>query len=562
MKRILVLLLSLIFVITFLPASYITAMAKTTEKEVDIYAFRNNITASQIVSEMKIGSNLASYYDMIDFSYKLGYDKRTFSSMPVGVAVWIHDTNSKNSTFEWLTLGPQELMKGEKTTVKVPLKNALISLGNSVKLNRISLGFCLANGKKAKVTASISNAYVKTSEGEIYNLDGIEGKRTYSNFTEDTNGWWFGSYDDNKNYGLPSVKTLRNATLCATIKIDDAPASEITKTDYWINPEGSKTDPFKLVDILQKAGYDSVRLNVSWTPHMNDKTFIIDKDWLGAVQEIVDYILKKDMYVILNSHYDYLNHSWVGDHWTENWMSNEYEDYVNTRFTQMWKQIATRFNQYGDKLLFEVANEMNEEHNTETSLKERVSRVNLMNELFVKTVRSTGSNNTKRFLNIASVSEGAEYLEYLELPEDERLIAQVHYYFTPTDMVWGWNEDTNSVDHSRDKATWKWSNNDEKDLQAIDFVFEKIQNFKDKTGVPVILGEWGSTENYSLNDRINMAKYILSRAKLIGVPCFWWEAAIDETENTTESTMSLYDRNKKKWRQPELLKVIMDVVKD
>jgi endoglucanase len=294
---------------------------------------------------------------------------------------------------------------------------------------------------------------------------------------------------------------------------------------------------------------------------MDDKTYIIDKEWLDAVQKIVDYILKKDMYVILNSHYDYLNHSWVGDHWTDNWMSKEYEVYVNTRFTKMWKQIATKFDNYGDKLLFEMANEINEEYNTETSLEERVSRVNLMNELFVNTVRATGSNNAKRFLNIASVGEGAEYLEYLELPKDDRLIAQVHYYFTPTDMVWGWDEETNSVDHSRDKASWNWSNNDENDVQAIDYIFEKIKSFKDKTGVPVILGEWGSTENYSLNDRINMAKYILSKAKLLGVPCFWWEAAINESENTTERTMSLYDRNKKKWRQPELLKVIMDAVK-
>lgn len=564
MKRIICLLLSLILLITFLPASCTAAMAKSTGKKVDIYSFREDITSSQVVSEMKIGSNLASYYDAIDFSYNIGYDKRTFSSTRVRVGISLHDTNYKNSAFEWLAFGNEELMKGETTTVKVPLKNVLSSLGNSVKLNKSSLIFNLQNGKKAKVTASISNAYVKTSDGKKYNLDGIEGKRTFSNFTI-TDGWWFDSFEDKKDNGLPSVKTLKNATLYATIKIIDAPAPDITKTEYWMywrNQNGEcKTDPYQLVDILQKAGYDSIRLNVSWTPHMNDKTFIIDKEWLDEVQKIVDYILKKDMYVILNTHYDYLGHSWVGDHWTDNWMSKEYEDYVNTRFTAMWKQIATKFNKYGDKLLFEMANEMDEEYNTGTSLEERVSRVNIMNELFVNTVRATGGNNNKRFLNIASVGENAGYLEYLELPKDDRLIAQVHYYFTPSDMVWGWNEETNSIDHSRNQGTWKWSNNDEKDVQAIDSVFEKIKNFQDKTGVPVILGEWGSTENYPLKDRTNMAEYILSKAKLLGVPCFWWEAAIDESENSNESTMSLYDRNKKRWRHPELLKVIMDAVK-
>jgi len=311
------------------------------------------------------------------------------------------------------------------------------------------------------------------------------------------NGHWFDGID-NQDINLPSIKTLKGSTLYATIKILDAPAPEVTKTSYWMNQDNLKTDSFKMVDILQKSGYDSIRLNVSWTPHMNDKTFEIDKEWLNAVQRIVDYILKKDMYVILNSHMDYLNRSWVGDHWADNWMLEEYATYVNARYTKMWEQIATKFNKYGDKLLFEAANEMNEEYSTGTSLEKRVSRVNSLNTLFVQTVRSTGGNNIKRFLNIGSVGESADNLEYLELPKDDKLIVQIHYYFTPPDMIWGWDEETKSFNHALDKATWKWSATDRNDTQSIDNIFDKIKNFTDKTGVPVILGEWGSTEAYPL----------------------------------------------------------------
>lgn len=74
-----------------------------------------------------------------------------------------------------------------------------------------------------------------------------------------------------------------------------------------------------------------------------------------------------------------------------------------------------------------------------------------VNALFVQTVRSTGGNNTKRFLNIASVGESVENLEYLELPKDNKLIVQVHYYFTPPDMIYGWDEETNSNSHALDK---------------------------------------------------------------------------------------------------------------
>lgn len=558
MKWSLVLLLSLVIAITFTTPSHVVAMTKTTVKETDIYTFRDKLTAKQLVSEMKIGSNLASYYDLFDD--KTGYDKRTFASSPVGVAVWLYDTNWKNSAFEWLAYGSDELMKGETKTVKITLKDSLSGLVDSTKLNKITLGYRLANGKNAKVTASISNAYIKTSSGKKYNLDCIEGKRTFSNFVQDLNGGWFDSIG-NQDIGLSSVKILKNSTLYATIKILDAPATEITKTDYWVNKENYKTNSFKMVDILQNAGYDAIRLNVTWTPHMNDKTFAIDKDWLNAVQAIADYILKKDMYVILNTHYDYLNRSWVGDHWADNWMSEEYETYVNDRFTKMWEQIATKFNRYGDKLLFEAANEMNEEYNTGTSLEKRVSRVNSLNALFVQTVRSTGGNNTKRFLNIGSVGESADNLEYLELPKDDKLIVQVHYYFTPTDMTYGWDEETNSVNHALDKATYKWSAIDKNDTQSIDYTFDKIKSFTDKTGVPVILGEWGSTEAYPLTDRENMAKYVLSKAKTLNIPCFWWECGIDESYDTPASIFSLYDRNAKKWRKPKLLKTIMDAVK-
>ena len=254
MKRLFILLLSFAIVLIFSTPSHDVAMAKTTPKEADIYTFRDKLTAKQIVSDMKIGSNLASYYDLIDWSFKKGYDNRTFASAPVAVGVWLYNTNWKNSAFAWLAFNSTELIKGETTTVKVLLKDSLNGLADSTKLNKISLGYSLANGKYAKITASISNAYIKTSSGKIYDLDCLVGKRTFSNFVQDLNGHWFDSVE-NQDISLPSIKTLKDSTLYATIKIIDAPASEVTKTDYWMNQDNLKTDSFKMVDILQKSVY-------------------------------------------------------------------------------------------------------------------------------------------------------------------------------------------------------------------------------------------------------------------------------------------------------------------
>lgn len=543
---------------TVLTPSLAAAMTKTTVKKADIFAFREKLTAKQVVSEMKIGSNLGGYYDLIDWSFKSGYDKRSFTSASVGVALWLYDDDWKNSAFEWLAFRSDELTKGEIKTFNVLLKNILSGVNDITKLNNIKIGFRIANGKNTKITAIISNAYIQTPDGKKYKLGDFEGKRTFSHFEQDQNGHWFDGIEK-RGISLPSEEILKNSTFYATVKIVDAPAATVTKNDCWINQGNAKTNSFEMVDVLQKAGYDSVRLNVSWTPHMNDKTFAMDKDWLDAVQKMVDYILKKDMYVILNSHYDYLNRSWVGDHWADNWMSEEYETYVNARFAKMWEQIAARFNGYGDKLIFEAANEINEADNTGTGIEKRASRVNSLNKLFVQTIRATGGNNARRFLSIGSVSQVAGNLEYLEMPKDDRLIMQVHFYFNPPDFVLGWDERTNSVNHALDKATWKWSGADENDKQPIDDAFDKIKGFTDKTGVPVILGEWGSTEAFSLADRVNMAEYILAKAKVLHMPCFWWECGIGDLD-TPASIFDLYDRNAKKWRQPKLLKTIMDVV--
>ena len=558
MKRLFIVLLSILIAMTVLTPSLAAATTKTAAQKVDIYALREKLTAKQVVSEMKIGSNLGGYYDLIDWSFKTGYDKRSFTSASVGVALWLYDDDWKNSAFEWLAFRSDELTKGETKTFKVLLKNMLSGVNDFTKLNNVNIGFRLANGKNSKITAIISNTYIQTPEGKKYKLDDFDGKRTFSHFEQDQNGHWFECMEK-RGIGLPSEETLKNSTFYMTVKILDAPAAKVTKNDSWINQGNAKTDAFKMVDVLQKAGYNSVRLNISWTPHMNDKTFAIDKDWLDAVQKIVDYILKKDMYVILNSHYDYLDRSWVGDHWADNWMSEKYETYVNTRFAKMWEQIAARFNGYGDKLIFEAANEMNEAGNTGTGIEKRASRVNMLNSLFIQTIRATGGNNAKRFLSIGGVSEVAGNLEYMELPKDDHLIVQVHYYYNPPDYVVGWNEVTNSVNHTLDKATWKWNMDDEKDKHPIDDTFDKIKSFADKTGVPVILGEWGSTEAFPLTDRANLTGYILAKAKALGMPCFWWECGIGDSD-TPASIFDLYDRNAKKWRQPNLLKAIMDVV--
>jgi endoglucanase len=326
------------------------------------------------------------------------------------------------------------------------------------------------------------------------------------------------------------------------------------KIDYYLNSLSSIPSNRTISD-FSKAGYNAIRLNVSFTYFTNNDTFVIDKEWLDVLELTVNRFLDQGMYCIIDPHYDYLNNSWVGDHWDEAWMIDKYTTYVNKRYAAIWEQVADRFKDYDDYVLFEAANEPcvsydgyrtvfgNEDGFDELIIR----RTNEMNRLFRETVRNTGRNNTNRNLVLAlPQTEEPHYLASLDLPNDDHVIATVHYYY--------------HLDNYEPYTSWSSLN--KSDTQPIDEAFELVGKFMSTSGVPVILGEWGNTEKLPLKDRIDQAKYILDKAKKLGVPAFWWEETIIYDVDSIGNRFSLYNRDTNKWYWPELKDAIHSVIYD
>ena len=110
---------------------------------------------------------------------------------------------------------------------------------------------------------------------------------------------------------------------------------------------GYKTSK-KMIDTVKDAGFRTVRIPVSWHNHV-DGNYQITKQWMDRVQEIVDYAIDNDMYVILNVHHDNDDKHMYPDtaHYAQ---SKKY-------MTTVWSQIAERFKDYDNKLIFETMNE-------------------------------------------------------------------------------------------------------------------------------------------------------------------------------------------------------------
>ncbi|MBR6338249.1 MAG: glycoside hydrolase family 5 protein [Ruminococcus sp.] len=198
----------------------------------------------------------------------------------------------------------------------------------------------------------------------------------------------------------------------------------------------------EMIKGMKDCGFDSLRIPVAWTNAMSfyeDGNYEIDKAYLDRVEEIVNYAIDADMYVIINDHWD---GGWWGRFGAED---QSVRDAAMEMYKSMWTQIAERFKGYSDKLIFESANEeLGDRLNDEIDGKkgklkqsECYEKAYEINQTFVDLIRSTGGNNEQRFLLIAGYNTDIAMTcdDKFKMPTDSaknKLLLSVHYY-TPWD---------------------------------------------------------------------------------------------------------------------------------
>lgn len=311
------------------------------------------------------------------------------------------------------------------------------------------------------------------------------------------------------------------------------------KPENYETAWGSPVTSEKLIKAVKSAGFNAVRVPVTWAEHIDEKGNI-DEEWLGRVQEVVDYVISQDLYCVLNVHHD------AG---ADGWLEASSRCYENSgaKFEGLWTNIAERFKDYGEKLIFEGFNEILDSANswTESRQSDAYGAVNSFNQLFVDAVRKTGGSNKTRNLMVQVYSAGSSVktLDGFVLPKDSvknHLVIQIHNYdpqgFTANDATW-----TTMTD--------KWGSDAEK--KYFDTLFERLAKFSEKQGAPVVVGEFGA--NYKGNEacRKLYAEYFVSTAAKYGIKCFWWDTG----------DMALFDRSAAKVKYPDIVKALVSSAK-
>ncbi|HCF82505.1 MAG TPA: glycoside hydrolase family 5, partial [Ruminococcaceae bacterium] len=140
------------------------------------------------------------------------------------------------------------------------------------------------------------------------------------------------------------------------------------------------------IETLKQAGFNAVRIPVSWHNHVSDNYSISEK-WLSRVNEVVDWCLERDMFVILNIHHD--------NSTSFMFPTNQYLEQSKNYISAIWRQLAFHFRDYDERLIFEVMNEPRLiGHNNEwwidensADCKEAISCINEINQAGVNTIR-------------------------------------------------------------------------------------------------------------------------------------------------------------------------------
>jgi len=303
----------------------------------------------------------------------------------------------------------------------------------------------------------------------------------------------------------------------------DAYNNGIAGETAWGNPLATQTTFHK----IKAAGFNSVRIPVTWLGKVGGApNYKISQAWLDRIAEVVGYAEKAGLVAIINIHHDGAD----SKYWLDIAGAAK-DDAVHQRVlaqvTSMWTQIAEKFKDKGEFLIFEAFNEIHDGKwgwgTNRTDGGKQYKCLNEWNQAFVDAVRSSGGCNATRILGIPAYCTNVDIaISSFVMPVDsatDRLAMAVHCYdpydytLPATKSEWG---------HTADPSK-KVAGNNEADLKK---VFEKIyDNFISK-GIPVYMGEFGCVNRATPREQAFQQyylKYYTKLAKTYGVPAFLWD---------------------------------------
>lgn len=296
----------------------------------------------------------------------------------------------------------------------------------------------------------------------------------------------------------------------------------------WGNPEATQ----QTFNGVAKAGFKSVRIPVTWMGHIGPApTYTIEGGWMERVAQLVEMAHKAGLIVIINIHHDGFGAADTpskGYHWLDlpgAAADEEKNQLIKQELTMVWLQIAKRFINEGEWLVFETLNEIQDggwgNGNNKTDGGRQYAVLNEWNQVCVNAIRAAGGKNETRYIGVPGYVTNPDLtVEHLVLPEDvveNRLMVAVHSY-DPWDYA-----------GSAQYNEWGHTGIDVvpgADENAYVGMLNRLFNMYVRRGVPVYFGEFGAVRRASQADeefRHYYFRYVCKAMRDRRIPALYWD---------------------------------------
>jgi len=249
-----------------------------------------------------------------------------------------------------------------------------------------------------------------------------------------------------------------------------------------------------------------VRIPVHWGTHTSEVLpFVIEPNWLDRVEQVVDWGLARDMFIIINAH-----HEW--------WLAEDYSVSHQARFDSIWTQISQRFQDKSEKLFFEI---INEPHGL------TAEEADSINARVLPIIRETNPTRIVIYSG-AGWSAVADMLN-AAIPADDYIMAYWHSY-----DPWSFA--------GEGQGSWGSVG----DLNAIIQMFAQAGGWSQTNSLPVMISEFGAIHDCDYNSRMRHYFTYVEEAVKNNIAFQAWDDG---------GNFGLYNRDPRTW--PEVKDILM-----
>lgn len=255
------------------------------------------------------------------------------------------------------------------------------------------------------------------------------------------------------------------------------------KPNRYLNKEATYTN-------IAEQGFDHIRLPVDFRCYCNEDG-VLNNDFQERLDKIINMANHAGLAVMLDFH---------------GWYDLNVENGDDALFITIWKYLAEHYKDYSNMLLFEL---INEPHTTEGG---DLGMIRLM-QLQSRTIEAIRAISPDRTIVVATAEwNGSWTLKDFEPLEYDNLILAVHTYAP--------------MDFTHQGQAWAGRGDDKYPLtddMLIDLYTDlnRIKEFKERTGMEVILNEFGASTNGVISDD-DLYRYFSTITKFADKNDFGW----------------------------------------